>query len=317
VSFADPLWLLALLALPLIALVAQAARKRRARRYAVRFTAVRAVALAAAGTRSWRRHVPPVLALLALALLVLALAKPQRTVAVPVGRGTIMMVTDHSLSMEATDVRPDRLSAAQRAAHTFLDRMPRQVKVGVVAFSDSPDAVQTPTEDHSEARRVIDAQQPGGATDTGDALAVALQALTNNLENGKRPPSSIVLLSDGRTTVGRDPVVVARQAGRLHVPIYTVSLGTANAVIPSPSGFGPPVEVPPDPALLRQIARASGGRAFTAEDDSELSSIYKSLGSQLGSRGQKREISAAFALGGLAVLLAAAAASVRMAGRLP
>jgi Ca-activated chloride channel family protein len=316
VSFGNPLWLLALLALPLLVAV-QVARRRRARRYAVRFTGVRTLELAALGVPAWRRHVPPALALLALAALALALAKPQRTVAVPVGRAAIMLVTDHSLSMEATDVKPDRLSAAQAAARSFLDRLPHQVIVGAVAFSDTPDAVQTPSDDHSATRRVIDGQQAGGATDTGDALQVAIQALTSATRDGKRLPSSIVLLSDGRTTTGRDPVGVAREAGRLKIPIYTVSLGTSNALIPNPGGFGPPVEVPPDPETLRQIARSSGGRAFTAEDSGELSSIYKSLGSQLGTKGQKREITAAFALGGLALLIAAGAASVRISGRLP
>lgn len=315
-SFANPLWLLALLALPLL-VAAQFARRRRARRYAVRFTAVSSLKLAAAAAGpSWRRHVPAALALASLALLALALAKPQRTVAVPVGRASVMMVTDHSLSMEADDVEPDRLTAAKAAAHSFLARLPKQVKVGVVAFSDTPDAVQAPSEDHSAAREVIDGQAPGGATDTGDALAVAIQALTNS-SGGKRTPSSIVLLSDGRTTTGRDPVSVARQAAKLHIPIYTVSLGTQDALIPNPGGFGPPVPVPPDPDLLRQIARSSGGRAFTAEDDSQLSSIYKALGSQLGTRGKKHEITAAFALGGIALLLGAGAASARMSGRLP
>jgi Ca-activated chloride channel family protein len=316
VSFAQPLWLLSLLAIPLV-LAALAVQRRRARRFAVRFTGVQTLKLADLATPSWRRYLPPALALLALAALALALAKPEHTVAVPVGRASIMLVTDHSLSMEATDVQPDRLTAAQQAAHSFLDRLPSQVAVGAVAFSDSPDAVQAPSEDHSAARRIVDAQQANGATDTGDALAVAIEALTNTTHAGKRPPSSIVLLSDGRTTTGRDPVFVAREAGKLHIPIYTVSLGTSDALIPNPGGFGPPVPVPPDPELLAQIARASGGRAFNAEDEGTLSSIYKSLGSSLGSKGEKREITAAFALGGLALLVAAAAAAVRITGRLP
>jgi Ca-activated chloride channel family protein len=316
-TFGNPIWLLGLLALPLLVLV-QAARQRRVRRYAVRFTGVANLKLAAAGGGpSWRRHVPSALVLAALALLSLALARPQHTVAVPVGRASVMMVTDHSLSMEAEDVQPSRLAAAQAAAHNFLSRLPSEVKVGVVAYSDVPDTVQTPTSDHSAARRVIDGQQPGGATDTGDALAVAIQSLTASTTNGKRDPASIVLLSDGRTTTGRNPVPVARAAGKLHIPINTVSLGTENALIPNPGGFGPPVGVPPDPATLRQIAKVSGGRAFTAEDDAQLSSIYKSLGSQLGTEGRKSQITAAFALGGIALLIAGVAASIRISGRLP
>jgi Ca-activated chloride channel homolog len=316
VTFGNPLWLLALLALPLLLLI-QFARQRRGQRYAVRFTGVANLALAAAAAGpSWRKHVPTALALASLALLALALARPQRTVAVPVGKATVMMVTDHSLSMEANDVQPDRLSAAQAAAHTFINRVPRQVRIGVVAYSDSPDTVQAPSEDHDQAREVIDAQQPGGATDTGDALAVAIQALSNS-NGGKKVPSSIVLLSDGRTTTGRDPVGVAREAAKLHIPIYTVSLGTETALIPNPGGFGPPVPVPPDPATMRQIARASGGRAFTAEDDSQLSSIYKTLGSALGTKDQKKQVTASFAIAGIALLIAAGAASARISGRLP
>lgn len=315
-SFGNPIWLLALLALPLLLLV-QWARQRRGQRYAVRFTGVSNLKLAAAmAGPSWRRHIPTALVLTALALLGLALARPQHTVAIPVGRASVMLVTDHSLSMEANDVQPDRLTAAQNAAHTFIKRVPKQVKIGVVAYSDSPDTVQAPSEDHAQAREVIDSQQPGGATDTGDALAVAIQALSNS-NGGKKVPSSIVLLSDGRTTTGRDPVGVAREAAKLHIPIYTVSLGTETALIPNPGGFGPPVPVPPDPATMRSIARASGGRAFTAEDDSQLSSIYKTLGSQLGTKGQKKQITATFAIAGIAMLVLAGAASSRISGRLP
>jgi Ca-activated chloride channel family protein len=316
VSFGNPIWLLALLALPLLLLLLFA-RQRRGQRYAVRFTGVANVKLAAAmAGPSWRKHIPTALALFSLALLTFALARPERSVAVPVGSASVMLVTDHSLSMEANDVQPDRLSAAQNAAHTFLNRVPKQVRIGVVAYSDSPDTVQAPSEDHSQARDVIDAQQPGGATDTGDALAVAIQAL-GNANGGKKVPSSIVLLSDGRTTTGRDPVGVAREAAKLHIPIYTVSLGTETALIPNPGGFGPPVPVPPDPATMRQIARASGGRAFTAEDDSQLSSIYKTLGSQLGTKSQKKQITASFAIAGIAMLIAAGATSARISGRLP
>ena len=119
---------------------------------------------------AWRRHLPAALALAALAALVLALAKPQKTVAVPVERASIMLVTDHSRSMSATDVEPDRLSAAQRAARTFINQLPDQVRLGAVAFSDTPDAVQAPSSDHDDARRIVDAQVADGATATGEAL---------------------------------------------------------------------------------------------------------------------------------------------------
>jgi Ca-activated chloride channel homolog len=316
VSFATPIWLLALALVPL-ALLAYQASRRRGSRYAVRYTAVPALKVAAGAVPAWRRHLPAALALAALAALVLALAKPQKTVAVPVERASIMLVTDHSRSMSATDVEPDRLSAAQRAARTFLNTLPGQVRVGAVAFSDTPDAVQAPSSDHDDARRIVDGQVADGATATGAALEVAIDALKNDKQNGKRPPSAIVLLSDGKTTVPPDPVPVARTAGQLKIPIYTVALGTRDATVPNPNPFGTPLLVAPDPETLRQIAQVSGGKAFTAEDSDSLKSIYKTLGSQLGTKTQKKQITATFAIGGLVLLLGAAVSSLRWAGRLP
>ncbi|HEX6619826.1 MAG TPA: VWA domain-containing protein [Solirubrobacteraceae bacterium] len=315
-SFATPAWLLGLALVPL-ALLAYQASRRRGSRYAVRYTAVPALKVAAAVVPAWRRHLPAALALAALAALVLALAKPQKTVAVPVERASIMLVTDHSRSMSATDVEPDRLSAAQRAARTFLNTLPAQVRVGAVAFSDTPDAVQAPSADHDEARRIVDGQVADGATATGAALEVAIDALKNDKQNGKRPPSAIILLSDGKTTVPPDPVPVARTAGQLKIPIYTVALGTRDATVPNPNPFGTPLLVAPDPQTLRQIAQVSGGKAFTAEDSDSLKSIYKTLGSQLGTKTQKKQITASFAIGGLVLLLGAAVSSLRWAGRLP
>ena len=315
-SFATPAWLFGLALVPL-ALLAYQASRRRGSRYAVRYTAVPALRAAAGTVPAWRRHLPAALALAALAALVLALAKPEKTVAVPVERASIMLVTDHSRSMSATDVSPDRLSAAQRAARTFLNTLPDQVRVGAVAFSDTPDAVQAPSSDHDDARRIVDGQVADGATATGAALEVAIDALKNDKQNGKRPPSAIVLLSDGKTTVPPDPVPVARTAGQLKIPIYTVALGTRDATVPNPNPFGTPLLVAPDPQTLRQIAQVSGGKAFTAEDSDSLKSIYKTLGSQLGTKTQKKQITATFAVGGLVLLLGAAVSSLRWAGRLP
>lgn len=314
-SFGSPAFLLALLLVPLLA-AAYAARRRRARRYAIRFTAVPSLAAAVLPTPVWRRHLPAAFALASIAALAVALAKPQRTVAVPIEQATIMLVTDHSRSMEATDVSPDRLTAAQRAARAFLDQLPKKLRVGIVAFSNGPDAVQAPSQDHEAVRRVVDNQFPDGATATGDALEVALQSLTLDRKKGqKAPPGAIVLLSDGKTTTGRDPVGVAAAAKAAKVPIYTVSLGTEEGVVQG--GFGLEIPVPPDAETLAQIARVSGGRSFKATDENKLASIYKNLGSKLGTRKQRREATTAFAAAALVLLLGAAASSVRLAGRLP
>jgi Ca-activated chloride channel homolog len=316
ISFAKPVFLAALLLLPL-ALAALVVSRRRARRYAVRFPAAESLALAAGVVPAWRRHLPTVVALLAIAALVLALARPERTVAVPVERSSIVMVTDHSRSMLAEDVNPNRMSAAKRAARTFIDQLPDAVRLGAVAFSDLPDAIRAPSQDHDDARGVIDGQVADGGTATGDALASALDLLRREREGQRKVPAAIVLLSDGKTTLGRDPVVVAREARRLGIPIYTVSLGTTDATVPNPSPFGQPLPATPDPATLAEIARESRGRAFSAEDDQELSSIYKTLGASLGTRERKKEITPAFAGGGLVLLLAAAAMSIRRGPRLP
>jgi Ca-activated chloride channel homolog len=313
VGFASPIWLLALLVVPVVALAWWQGR-RRARRYAVRFPAVDSLKLAAGGTPAWRRWAPGALALLALTALALALAKPNATARVPVERASIMLVTDHSGSMQATDVRPTRLEAAQAAAHEFLDQVPGRTRVGVVAFAAEPDEVQAPTADHDVARRAIDDQAAEGATATGDALEVAIGLLRRDPSH---PPSAIVLLSDGATTTGRDPLDVAQTARRAHIPIYTVALGTEDATVPNPDPFGPPLQAAPDPETLRRIARVTGGRAFTASDQSELSDIYKSLGSRLGTREVRHQITAGFVIGGLVPLLGAAVSSQRRLGGLP
>jgi Ca-activated chloride channel family protein len=168
-------------------------------------------------------------------------------------------------------------------------------------------------------RQIIDGQFPDGATATGDALSIALQAITQNNGPGKgakQPPSAIVLLSDGKTTAGRSPVDVALEAGQAKVPIYTVALGTDEGVV-SGGAFGNYIPVPPDPETLATIARESGGKAFTASDSGRLSDIYKSLGSKLGSKKKKHETTAAFAIAGLILLLGAAATSTRFAPALP
>jgi Ca-activated chloride channel family protein len=313
-SFAAPVWLGALALIP-IAMAASIAARRRAKRYAVRFPAVSTLQLAAGAGGSWRRHLPTAFALAAIAALALALARPHVSYSAAVNEASVMLVTDHSGSMAATDVQPTRLAAAERAADTFIDRLPAKVLVGAVAFSDSPDAVQAPQANHAPARAIIDGQTANGATATGDALELALQLLRG--ANPKHPPSAIVLLSDGAANAGLDVSTVAREAARDKIPIDTVALGTPNGVLASPDPLQPSVPVPPDPQLMQQIAELSGGRSFNAQSADQLSSIYKGLADRLGSVTRKREVTVAFAIGGLAFLLLAAATSTRWSPRLP
>lgn len=318
VSFAAPLVLLGLLALPLLAawyLLEQRTRHAAA----AAFAAPRMRPSVAPRRPGWRRHLPMLAFALALALLVLAAAKPQRTVAVAVERASIMLATDVSGSMLATDVQPNRLIAAKRAARAFVDDVPRGVNVGVLAFNETATVLQSPTRDRADARAAIDRMAVSGGTATGEAIASALTALRNvPREGGRRPPGAIVLISDGTSTDGRDPLEVAHEAARLRVPIYTVALGTDAGTIRVPGRDGEMrVErVPPDPDALAAVALASGGDSFTAASTDGLSAVYERLGSQLGRRDQQRQVTTAFAAGGLVLLLAGAGLSLGWLGRL-
>jgi Ca-activated chloride channel family protein len=314
-SFAAPLWLLTLAVVPAVAALYVLVRRRRATRYAIRFPAVATVREVVAAMPSWERHVPTALALGAVALLGLALARPRVTDQIPTGQANMMLVTDHSGSMAAQDVQPDRLSAAVSAANTFIDQLPSTVRVGAIGFGTTPDAVQGPAANHAEARSLINSLVANGGTDTGDALQLALQLLQG--ANAKHPPSAIVLLSDGQANAGPDPVVVSQEAKKDRIPIYTVALGTAGGVLPNPDPFAQPQPVPPDPQLMQEIARLSGGTAFNARSADELSSIYKKLGSQLSTVTRRKEITAWFAAAGVVLLMGAAVSSVRWSGRLP
>jgi Ca-activated chloride channel family protein len=306
-SFAAPLFLLGLLVVPL-GLALHALAQRRRRRFAVRFPGVPIAALAMPAGSRWRRHVPSALLALAAAGLVTALARPETTVAVPVEQASVVLVTDTSRSMTATDVAPDRLDAARRAAESFLDEAPDELRVGAVAFSDVARTLMPPTTDHEQVRAALAGLSADGGTATGDGLASALESL----ETGEdRPPAAVVLLSDGKQTAGRDAVAVAQEAGRLEVPVYTVALGTPDGVVDGN------LRVPPDPEALQQIAEASGGQAFEASDGDQLTAVYERLGSQLGTREETREVTAAFAAAGLLLLGGALIGSVRGFGRLP
>jgi Ca-activated chloride channel family protein len=311
-SFASPVWLLTLALVP-VGIAAYLWARRRRGRYAIRFPAVATVREVVATTRSWERHVPAALALAAVALLGVALARPRVTDHIPTGQANMILVTDHSGSMAAQDVQPSRLAAAVAAANTFIDQLPSTVRVGAIGFGSSPDAVQGPAADHAQARALVDSLSANGGTDTGDALELALQLLQGS--NPKHVPSAVVLLSDGAANAGPDPVAVSQQAKKDRIPIYTVALGTDSGVLPDP--FGQPQPVPPDPELMQAIARVSGARAFNAHSSDELSSIYKKLGSQLSTVTRKREITAWFAAAGVLLLIGAAVSSVRWSGRLP
>lgn len=306
-SFAAPLLLLLLLVLPLGALAVHAARRRN-RRFAVRMPAVSTLRAIVDRQPRYRRWLPAALLGVALTLMVVAIARPEVSVSVPTDRSSVVLVTDASGSMQATDVQPTRIDAARNAALNFLDRVPPQTRVGLVGYSTSPHTIQQPTTDRQVVRDALDGLRADGATATGDALRVALQALKQERDSSKAlpgnlPSGAILLLSDGATSDGEDPLAVAQQAKRDGIPIYTVSLGTdAGQVVIQ----GQQLSVPPDPKTMAEIARISGGQTFAVDDAGELDKVYKQVGSRVSSETEQREISAIFAGGALIVLLLAA-----------
>jgi Ca-activated chloride channel homolog len=319
-SFGAPLFLAALILVP--ALIVAYVRHQRSRRQAASAFAAPAMLASVAPRRpGWRRHAPMIVFALALAVLIVAAAKPQKTVAVPVERASIMLATDVSGSMEATDVKPSRLVAARRAAKNFVKGVPRGVNVGVMAFNGRPRVLQSPTPERDDIESALNRLTPSGGTATGDAIASAVRVLRQPSGiNKKPPPSAIVLLSDGASTKGKNPIAAAQEAKRAKIPVYTVALGTQGGTItvPRPGGQGGTEthRVPPDPASLAQIARASGGQSFSADNAGDLKRVYQRLGSQLGTEKRKRQLTSSFAGGALVLLLVGAGMSLAWFGRL-
>jgi Ca-activated chloride channel homolog len=321
VSFQAPLFLAGLVLVPLLAWAYWANQRRRA--HAAQAFALAPVQPSVVPKRpGWRRHVPMAAYALALAALVIALARPATTVAVPDERASIMLVTDISGSMQATDVSPSRLVAARDAAKEFLDAVPRQIRVGAMAFNQRPQALSVPTTDRTVVRAALERLKPSGGTATGDALNAALTVLSRQrgADGSKNPPpSAIVLLSDGASVRGADPVEIARKAAELKIPIYTIALGTDEGTIQAPGANGQTEtrRVPPDRDAMAQVAQISGGQTFATTDADALSAVYEKLGSQVGTKMEERQTTAWWAGGAIALMAVGAAFSLAWFGRLP
>jgi Ca-activated chloride channel family protein len=318
VSFSAPLVLIALVALPLL-IRWYVGEQRRRERAAQTFAAAALTESAAPHRPGWRRHAPMLAFLVAIGILILAAARPQETVAVPVNGAAIMLANDISDSMKAADVRPSRLAAAQSADRRFLAGVPSSVEVGSVAFARHTRILQSPTGDLGATGSAIAGLRPGGGgTAIGDAILTSLHALQAvRAPNGKRPPGAIVLLSDGGSNVGVSAVAAAHQARAQHVPVYTIALGTPYGTIRGRrGGRTATLPVPVSAQELEQIASASGGRAYTAVDADKVREVYAHLASQLGRKNVKREITASFAGGGLVLLLIGSVLSLLWFGRL-
>jgi len=319
-SFREPLVLVALGLLPLAVLAYVAAQQRR-RRYAVRYTNVDI--LASVAKASPLRHLPALLALLAFAALLVALARPERTVAAKREEATVIMVTDTSGSMLAKDVLPDRLTAAREAALTLAKQVPEDFRIGLIKFGSHAEQVVEPTTDRGQLRLALNSLKVAGGTAMGDGLKLGLEAAQAPIPDGlggtRKLPTAIVLLSDGASTRGEDPIDIAQQAKKAKIRVYTVALGTPNGTLETKRADGTTrnEKVPPDTLTLQDIARDTGGRYFNAPDADQLEAVYAGLATRFATVREKQEMTATFAGAGLVLLLGGLSFSLLRGGRLP
>jgi Ca-activated chloride channel family protein len=345
-SFGHPLLLLTLLVIPLAVGLYKLGERRRMR-YALRYTNVDVLALVASAGRPWRRYLATGLFLATLAALCVAVARPRVASSVTSDKATVILVLDVSGSMQAVDVKPTRLAAAQSAIHTFLDKLPSRVRVGLVLFAGEAQVATPPTRDHALVGDAVDAAgefRGFGGTAIGDAIATAVRLglkVIGSPKNGSlasytTAPApkvsstlvSILFLSDGRQTQGQlEPLDGAARARAAGFPVYTVALGTTGATklrgfpggFPGIGGpFGPGRRgLSPDPVTLKAIAQQTGGKFFRARSAGAVDAAYAKLGSSLGRTRGRAEITDILLAVGAALLVLAGALSALWSPRLP
>ena len=340
-SFDRPYLLLTLLVIPAAAGLYLLAQRHRVR-YAVRFTNMD-VLEAVVERRSWRRWVPPTLFALVLATLGVGLARPHVKTLVPSDRATVILVVDASRSMQAQDVKPSRLGAAEEAVRQFLKLVPKHLRVGLIVFAGEAQVGAPPTTDHDLVRESVNSigSFTGlGGTAIGDALALAVKLGQQATGQPVRPqplisaiaasprgagsPVSILFLSDGRQNRGiLPPLAGAQLAKQAGIPVFTIALGTRNAQLPGLPQLPPGVpgfrfgNLAPDPATLKAIADITGGRFFRARSGDALRSAYTDLGTQLGREPGRSEVTYAFLAGAAGLLVLGGFLSALWSPRLP
>jgi len=307
------LWLLLLVAALLAGYVWLQLRGRR--RAAVRFTNLELLASVAPKRPGWRRHVAAGLLLASLAALPVALARPTRVERVPTERSVVVLALDVSISMQAEDVAPNRLAAAQAAATDFARDLPDGVELGLVAFAGTARVLVPPTDDHDAVVAAIDRLQLAESTAIGDAVLAGIDSVQSVVGDADDLPAAIVLMSDGEASPGTTPPeLAARAAVEAGVPVSTIAFGTDAGRV---TYQGETIPVPVNRRQLAALAEATGGTAFTAEDLGELEAVYDDIGAEVGTEEERREVTTWFV--GVAFVLgaAAAAAALRWTSRLP
>lgn len=313
-SFQSPLLLLGLLAVPLLAGFYLSQQGRR-RAYAVRFTNLALLNQVMGKGPGFRRHLPAALFLFGIFGLLLALARPQATLRIPKDQTSVILVVDVSGSMAAGDVQPTRMQAAVQAGQTLIDKLPGQAQVGLVIFNSSVSVVSPLTTDHGSVKDALGQLTPGGGTAIGDAIQVSVAQLANVLDVKAKTQSHavVVLLTDGTSNTGMDPVQAAGQAKQAGVPIDTVGIGQRNQT----TLLGGRLVDGVDEQALQAIATATGGHYFFAADESQLNRIYSDLGTRIGFTTTKVDLTIPVLALGTLILIVAGLFSLRWFRLLP
>ena len=304
----------ALLLVPIAFIALYLARQRRRRAYIVRYTDLDLIDSVAPRRPGLRRHLVAGVYVAAIVLLVVAAARPALATEVP-NEPTVVLAFDTSLSMEATDVTPSRMVAAREAAHRFMEVVPAGVSVGLVAFDQTARVVIPPTTSKMVVDRAIDRLSLGQGTAIGEAIYTSLDLLEAEVRaDGEDAGGSIVLMSDGETTLGRPEEPAAREAQRRGVKVSTVAFGTDHGSVVVDFMTVP---VPVDREALRNIAETTGGKEFQAESAEEIVSVFEDLGEGVGTRTEPREITDGLAIAALVAAAVAAVGSLAWFARIP
>jgi len=318
--------------------------QRRRRRYALRYASLSLVKEALGRGPGIKRHIPPALYLVALVFMLIALARPVTVVKVPSEEGTVILAIDVSLSMRATDIRPDRLSAAKAAAIAFVLKQGENVKIGVVSFATDASIVQPPTTDHDMVIAAIDRLRLQRATAIGRAILTSLDAIVEADGGGEgdlpsavltqpqdpnapqkpvktavpgaaKAPASIILLTDGQNNQFPPPLAILDQAISRGIRVYTVGVGTSAGAVLSLEGRS--IRTSLDETTLKQIAQDTDAEYFLATSDADLKKVYENLSTQLVIRNEKTEVTALFTLVAAVLSVVAGGLSLLWFNRLP
>ncbi len=304
----------ALLLLPVAFALLYVVRQRRRHAYVVRFTDPDLIDAVAPRRPGLRRHVVAAVYLASTALLVIAAARPALATEVA-NEPTVVLAFDTSISMEATDVTPSRIVAAREAAHRFIEVIPAGVRVGLVAFDETARVVIPPTTSKAVLDRAIDRLSLGQGTAIGEAIYTSLDVLESDVAaDAQGVAGSVVLMSDGDTTIGRPEGPAAREAQRRGVKVSTVAFGTDHGSVVVDLL---PVPVPVDREALRDIADTTGGRVFEADSAEEIVSVFEDIGEGVGTRTEPREITDGLAIAALMAAVVAVAGSLAWFARIP